>query len=370
MSERIASIDVGRAVAIGFVVVLHAEVLRGMGAAGNAVYFATDAVGRFAVPFFFLTSGYLFATKTERVSRGEYVRSYVARVTSIYGYAVAIYLPLAVVTAGALASQSGASVGRAVIESLAAGLDPLGLVYYGDSVIYHLWFLPALVFSIGFLYAFVATGLTRYALPIAACLHVIGLLAESYTMGPTLSIQARDALFFGAFYTTLGYCMHTWSWHPDPDRRNRYLGLAALGAIGHLAEHYVLGYVLTDETLRTTAYTPEFSLLTVFYSTALFCYVLATPSLGRETPVPTIGRYAVGVYVYHPIALFALDGVAAFLGVANAGLLAVIGWELLVPIVAYAVSLEGYRRIGARDGSKRLRRAIIAAIPTRTTREQ
>src|SRR6056297_546004 len=234
MSERIASIDVGRAVAIGFVVVLHAEVFRGMGAAGNAVYFATDAIGRFAVPFFFLTSGYLFATKTERGAPGEYVRSYVARVAGIYGYAVAIYLPLAVVTAGALASQSGASVGHAVIESLATGLDPLGLLYYGDSVIYHLWFLPALVFSICFLYAFVATGLTRYALPITAGLHVIGLLAESYTMGPTLAIQARDALFFGAFYTTLGYCMHAWTWQPRPDRRRRYLGLAALGAVGHL----------------------------------------------------------------------------------------------------------------------------------------
>ncbi|AGB17206.1 hypothetical protein Halru_2628 [Halovivax ruber XH-70] len=370
MIERIASIDVGRAVAIGFVVVLHAEVFRGMGVAGNAVYFATDAVGRFAVPFFFLTSGYLFARNTDRSPAENYVRSYVTRVASIYGYAVAIYLPLAVVTAGALASQSGASVGQAVIESLASGLDPLGLAYYGDSIIYHLWFLPALLFSIAFLYAFVATGLIRFALPIAACLHVIGLLAESYTMGPTLSIQARDALFFGAFYTTLGYSMHTWSWQPDPDRRNRYLGLAALGAVGHFAEHYVLGYVLTDETLRTTAYTPEFSLLTIFYSTALFCYVLATPSLGRETPVPTIGRYAVGVYVYHPIVLFALDGIAAFFGVANAGILPVIGWELLVPVVAYAVSLAGYRRMKERDASDRLRRAIVAAISTRTTSER
>ncbi|WP_247729812.1 acyltransferase [Halovivax limisalsi] len=364
MGERIHSIDTLRALTMGFIVALHAEAFEGVGDWGNAVYFGLDAVGRFAVPFFFLTAGYLFAKKHEAMP--GYAEQYLSRIASIYGFAVCLYVPLFVATMTVTAVRGGGAPGTAALTAVTTALSPIDLLYYGDSMVYHLWFLPALVVSVALVYAFVRAGLSRYLLPIAFAIHLVGLTGESYTMIANLPIETRDGLFFGFFYTSLGYAIRSNGWEPGPDRRRLFAGLTVLGALAHAVERYALGYVVTDATIAGSVYTPEYTLVTVFYSVALFGFVLSYPSLGRASGVSTLGRYAVWIYIVHPIVLFALGGVAGYAGVASAPVAVRVAWHLAVTPVAYAGSLAGVLLVTAARPVERVQTA--GSILRRRTR--
>ncbi|WP_049928878.1 acyltransferase [Halopiger goleimassiliensis] len=355
MSDRIYSIDSTRAIAMVFVVAIHADPFRGIGTYGNAANFVIESTGRFAVPFFFVTAGYLFAAKRSRTD-GRYVSKYVTRVTSLYGRALVVYAPIALVLAAGMAVGSERGVANAVIERGLEAASPLGLVYYGDSVAFHLWFLPALVISIALVYAFVATEKTRYLLPVAIAFHAVGILGE--TTGVHVPLETRDALFFGFFYTSLGYCLRSWDWSPDPSRRGRYLALAVLFGIVHLLERYALGYVLGDASMRHGVYEPEYTLATALFVAALFVFLLSSPSLGRTTRLPEIGANAVLIYVAHPIVLYSLDETAKFLGVGDFALPVTLLWHLLLVPVAYVGTLALAVLVVRADVVQRLSDAI------------
>lgn len=53
-------------------------------------------------------------------------------------------------------------------------------------------------------------------MPVSASLHAIGLLGASYTMVIDIPFETRDALFFGFFYTSLGYWIASSDWQPIP----------------------------------------------------------------------------------------------------------------------------------------------------------
>jgi len=109
--------------------------------------------------------------------------------------------------------------------------------------------LPALLFSYLFIYLCTNHGLGAYLLPISLGFHLVGLLGSSYTMFVDIPFAVRDGLFFGFFYTSLGYAIYSYDWQPDTDRSTLYLGLTILFGALHIGERYVLGYVITESTV-------------------------------------------------------------------------------------------------------------------------
>ncbi|MFC6716217.1 acyltransferase [Natrialbaceae archaeon GCM10025810] len=342
MGDRIHSIDSARAVAMLFVVAIHAEPFGGLGAYGNAANFVIDTTARFAVPFFFLTSGYLFATKLERFDGRAYVERYLERVGSIYVAGVVLYAPIVVLLSAGTAITSGERVQGAVLARVVESVSPIGLLYYGDSVIVFLWFLPALAISIALLYAFVALEKTRYVLPIALALHVAGVFGQNPSLGVHVPLETRDPLFFGFFYTALGFYVRSWEWEPRRDRSGLYLILTVVFGAAHVAERYVLGYVLTGDSFSHAVYGPDYSFATVPFATALFLFVLSRPSLGKSSRLPTLGTYAVVIYVVHPLVLYALVGLGEGLDQAGYAVASTVAWHLALTPVAYAGSLGLY----------------------------
>lgn len=345
VAGRIHSIDATRAVAMGFIVAIHANTLRGLGTAGDAAYFLIDATGRFAVPFFFLTAGYLYARKQAESDAGDYAWTYCKRVGSIYAGALLLYGPLVLLVAAGGAVQAGSDVRAAVLASAAEALSPAGLLYYGDSVLLVLWFLPALVLSIGLVYAFVELGLERYLLPVALGLHVVGILGETGLL-VDVPVETRDAAFFGFFFTSVGYRLRSSGWSPSRDRSSLYLALAGALAVANLGERYLLGYVLTGATLTQGIYVPDYTVASALFSIACFVFVLSRPELGRSTVLSTIGRYAVYVYVLHPLILFGLVGVGRASATIGSDPVPTLVWHLVVFPVSYLGALGLY--VGAR----------------------
>jgi len=167
MSDRIYSIDSLRAVAIFFVVIAHTEPFHNIGTYGNQIYFLLDTIGQFDIPFFFITSGYFLAYKLKGENIKSYIKGSTQKLWSYYVFGSVLYFPILMVGTASIALING----RDVINVLGAQLDEMlsltGLLYYGDSIAVHLWFLPALMFSICLVSLFAALGKEKYLLPVS-----------------------------------------------------------------------------------------------------------------------------------------------------------------------------------------------------------
>ena len=305
MADRIYSIDAMRIIAMVFIVMIHTDPFAGLSATGNMATFVIKTTGRFAVPFFFLTSGYFFARKATGGDPTDYIRRRVASISSIYVFGLLLCAPTFLAGRLARAAVDGRSLTATTTESLAEFVDPVALLYYGTSVSEILWFLPALLFSLLFVSLFVRLDKAAYVLPVALAFHVVGLLGSTYTMVVDVPFEIRDALFFGFFYTSLGYTIHARDWEPSADRGRLLAGLVVVFAVLQLVEFYILGYPLSGEAFGASVYAPSYGIATALLTASLFLFLLSRPRLGVDTPLPAWGTYAVGIYVVHP-AVFAL----------------------------------------------------------------
>ncbi|MFW6458866.1 MAG: acyltransferase family protein, partial [Halodesulfurarchaeum sp.] len=247
MAERIYSIDAMRIIAIVFVVLIHTDPFQGVTQYGNMVNFGTKTVSRFAVPFFFVTSGYFFALKTAGRDPVRYLTRRVIKLTSLYLFGLFLAVPTFFSIRVAREAHTGQSLRSTALSSLVGYLDPVELLYYGTSVSEILWFLPALAFSLVLVYGIGILGKPAYVLPVALCFHGIGLLGGTYTMFVDVPFQIRDALFFGFFYTSLGYTIQTRTIEPSKKHARLLLGVLVLFGLLQFLEFYLLGYPLRGE---------------------------------------------------------------------------------------------------------------------------
>ncbi|MFD1562752.1 acyltransferase family protein [Haloarchaeobius amylolyticus] len=305
MTDRIHSIDAMRTIAIVFVVLVHTDPFQGVNTYGNMINFGTKTVSRFAVPFFFIASGYFFALKTAHRDPTTYLAERIVKLTSLYLFGLMLVVPMFFGEDLAQAEFAGQSLRATAVSSVVEFLDPVELLYYGTSVSEILWFLPALLFSLFFVYFVTVLGRPTYVLPVALCFHLIGLLDGTYTMFVDIPFETRDALFFGFFYTSVGYTIRKRSWTPSTDKAWLLLGFVGLFIVLQFAEFYVLGYPLRDEPFGSYVYAPSYGISTALLSVSLFLFLLSRPTLFTDTPLPTLGIYAVGIYVTHPM-VFAL----------------------------------------------------------------
>ncbi|MDL5363801.1 acyltransferase [Halalkalicoccus sp. NIPERK01] len=296
-----------RLLAMAFIVSIHTDPFRGLGVYGNTLNFVIDSTARFAVPFFFVTSGYFFALKVGSRDPTTYFIKRATTITSLYIFGLLLAFPVFLTGTAVRAGDTNEAILHSSLLKIGEFISPVGLLYYGNSVSEILWFLPALLFSLGFICLAILSNSTKYLLPVSAGLHVIGLLGTSYTMVVDIPFPTRDALFFGFFYTSLGYWIASSDWQPDSEHSSFYLGATILFSILHIGERYVLGYVLTGETLAQGVYTASYTISTVFLTISLFLLLLSRPHLGRSTSVPSWGKYAVGIYVVHPAVLYVLE---------------------------------------------------------------
>lgn len=350
MGERIYSIDSMRIIAMLFVVSIHTDPFRGIGAYGNMINFLIESTGRFVVPFFFVTSGYFFARKTARRDPTDYFVDRAATIASYYAFGLLLAVPVFLTGAVVRAGAEGRDVASTALRELIAYTSPLDLLYYGDSVSEILWFLPALLFSFALVYLFVRADKTAYLLPVSLGLHVVGLLGASYTMFVDVPFEIRDALFFGFFYTSLGYVVYSSDWRPRPERSGWYLGATVLFGALHVAERYVLGYVVTGESVGQSVYTSSYTIGTALFTIALFAFLLSRPDLGKFTPLPSWGTYAVGIYVTHPAVLFVLERTAEALSLMGHEFRNTLLWHLTLTPATFFGALLVYlaaHRVGA-----------------------
>lgn len=374
--RRIWSIDTTRIVAIFFVVIIHTNPFNGVGVFGNTIHFVLDSFARFAVPFFFMTSGYFYSSKMSQVSDDSYLASYVRRLVSLYALGITVLLPLKLVFVSGQAITHGGSVLTAVWNELLHVFNPINLLYYGSGLMAPLWFLPALIYSILLITALKRIGLEKYLLALAGGLHLIGLFGHGLNVFVDVSFRASDALFVGFFYTVLGARFTEWREYIDTDWGPVYLSVFLVASLLRMGEVYALGYVFGEtgiSSLSSGVYTVGYTPLTIVVAVSLFTYLLSRPTLGKGTVFPKLGEYAVGVYILHPALVLLLRdilarGIEAFYGLR---VLDTLVWHLLFTPVVFTGSLCTYvvlERSGVIDRFYAITEAVLEDVTLRLPR--
>ena len=179
MRGRLPALDRFRLLAAVLVIAVHTSPLTTYTVLGD--FCLTRVLGRTAVPFFLMVSGYFLDQKGWRT-----VRAFWKKTAVLYGVCILLYLPL-----NLYAGQLDGDFFRRLVT---------------DGTFYHLWYFPGLLLGIPIAWRLRRLGL-RLALPLAGLLYLVGLGGDSY-YGLAAQIPALEtvysAIFQVFFYTRNG----------------------------------------------------------------------------------------------------------------------------------------------------------------------
>lgn len=267
-SERMSGVDTVRFIALIAVVVTHA-------AAYNPDFRAADILSRFAVPFFFCTSGYFVA----RAGRQDYlsITRFLVRICAIFGFWCAFYMVAEGYDFERLLSFHG-------LMSVAVNGGPG----------FHLWFLSSLALCAIIYFIMMRFFSLLTAVTIASILYVIGLLLGPYCemifdVGNRIW-NPRNGPFFGLLFFVLGACFGG-RWLRTPDMPAALMILLA-GAAMHFTE---------ISLLEAAGYSVSYDLTAGVVPLGLG-FFLVSLNLGEGQPqrlLARIGRYGLGSYALH-----------------------------------------------------------------------
>lgn len=294
--KRIYSFDYLKFFAIIGVMVIHTGVFRGVSAGGTDLSFLNfifETMGRFAVPFFLITAGFMFTVKSEEKGLKKNYTSYIKKVLILYGVWSVIYFVNNIYPSLVWYQQSFADYAK---ESLSIP----DLLYYGKQISEPLWFLPALFFSISITAFAIRFKFLKILLFAALGLNISGLFAapQMYSFIFNMPIFTRDALFFGFFYTSLGAFMAQGGLYR---KIKQSAGFWFAGAGVFLLLNYVEKYLLYTQTDGAG----DFYIFTIPMIFCLFTGCLKMPELGNGSVVSRfltkLGRGALGIYLIHSL---------------------------------------------------------------------
>ncbi len=322
---RNQGIDTFRVLAILAVLAIHTEPFQEPQFQGTAWAFLGELIPllcRFAVPFFFVASGYFVGLKLLKSPpdpRAPLRQAW--KCLTLFLVWSAIYILLLPLLVGIKNRSLGAmehSLG-AVLRPLAA--QPWKALLEGGTEM--LWFLMAL--AIAQFLVFLLAGRMRALMGLAILLFLICLLGGSYAnlpVGFRLPFMTRDGPFAATLFVALGVWLAR---RPPPGWK-----VAIVLTVGGLA----LTLIEAAALKQVYDFPPrwhEFLIGTVPLAVGLFLIALNSPALGDRTPLPAWGRYTLGVYAIHML----------IYRVAWPGRSVVppVPWQMLFPLLVYAGSL-------------------------------
>ena len=290
---RIGSIDAMRVLAMLAVIQIHSPWYSKVNVTSLDAATIADQLARFAVPFFFVISGYLWASRC--APTGDYWPRSVAtskRVLIIFCFWSLIY---AIGPSLYVIRQEGLD---SLIANMMKVISPFDAIKFITVVLQgtknHLWFLPALAIAALISGALLARRQELILFVLAFSLFAVGLAGSAYSDAPygfTSSFNFRNGPFFSLIMFYSGYAIH---------RYGQGLALLPIGiaiAIG--------GFVL--QLFETTWIhqhwgTPllhDYIVGTYFFGLGMGMIALSNTRYLRVKALASIGPLILGVYASH-----------------------------------------------------------------------
>jgi surface polysaccharide O-acyltransferase-like enzyme len=256
-----------------------------------AVNFIIDKLCRFAVPYFFIVSGYFFGKSLQKKPPLVVFKQYARRIFSIFVGWTVLYGIITETTLGSIIKNGFPGYVKAFSTDTVGfiGNHPILFLLQGSRL--HLWFLPALIIALSIITYCVAAKKEKYVLYICAALYIFGLLAGVYSKSPigiSLHLNVRNGPFFGAIFTAIGWKLS--GRNTINFRIALYILLA--GMILQLTEAYFLARSFGIQKF-------DFSLATLPFGLGAFLLVLARPCLGKDSIIERYSSLTLGIYVSH-----------------------------------------------------------------------
>lgn len=258
-------------------------------------YVLTYGVGRIAVPFFLMTSGYFVLgpyLKSGFRENKKYLQ-YLKKIGLLYGGCILLYAPLM-------------WYAKKLPGNLFEGVKMLVF----DGTFYHLWYFPALLLGSVLTVGLLQCSSKRWSIGIAFSLYLFGLLGDSYyrisTDIPPLS-AVYDVLFLfssytrnGIFYAPLFLMMGALLWKKKicPSPVGYLVALALLMVESFLTYYFGL-------QRHNSMYLMLPVVMYFFYPLLL---------RGRQQAPRWLRRGTSFLYVIHPIAIILVRGMAGLMG--------------------------------------------------------
>lgn len=284
-------LDYFRLAAAFLVIAIHTSPLESFSVTGD--FILTRVIGRIAVPFFFMTSGFFLSLGHEKNT--EKLREFVKRTAVIYGWAILLYLPVN-------------CYNHYFEKDFLAPRLLQDLVFEGT--FYHLWYLPAAIAGACIAWFLARRRTLQKALLWAALLYLIGLFGDSYygwsekipllkgmyDLIFQLSDRTRNGVFFApVFFLLGGYFANC--------RHGFFLGKNLTAFLISLA-------MMTAEALFLRAHSMQRhdSMYLFLVPCMYFLFAVILQFRGRRPK--GVRTLALTVYLIHPLMIVVLRGIA------------------------------------------------------------
>lgn len=302
-NPHIASLEFGRVIAILAIIGLHCQMALTYWQIDQTpwVGYLLNQSARFAVPLFFLISGYLIHPKLIQTP-WETLTNYSKPLLKVWlaWSVISLAMPFNIgklMENGYLAEREG-YWGYLMSNPLNSFLEG-GLV--------HLWFIPALICAVFILATLIDMSLEKYILPIALGLYLYGVLAGSYANLTELESPffTRNGPFFSTLMVAVGFLIRHNQWQLSAAKA---LKLMLLGMAIHFAE----AYWLTNHEMAFNLH--DFLFGTALWALGVFMLLLAKPKLGNMKWVSMISKRMLGIYVSHLLVVIIMFNITGMLG--------------------------------------------------------
>lgn len=289
-----AGVETFRFIAILFVIVIHAYPTSQSG--GEFL----NQLARFAVPYFFVVSGYFFYQKVapDPSAGSRYLVLYVYRLGYIYvfWYLVYAYWPLFSPDNWGNIAQNGflKAFYRESSELLTEFQTHMAYYLLAGGRADHLWFLPSLGMAIAFLYLAVRLDTLGAGFLIAMALYVVALALEPYNatpLGIPLSMSGRNGPFFSSIFVFVGALIARYQIKLS---RKLAISITFTGLAMHLTEVEILRHLY-----GFPVQSHNFVLGTLLFGTGVALYAISHDNFGVTCKANHLGRYTLGIYVIH-----------------------------------------------------------------------
>nr|WP_186811064.1 acyltransferase family protein [Vibrio superstes] len=335
-NQRIPSLELGRIIAILAVITIHCQLFVTYPLYNDTAWFGNfiNQLCRFAVPYFFLLTGYVLQPKLS-LNPIPTAFTYIKPLTIVWLVWSVIYLAapfnlMTVATDGYLAER------QMYWDFLAQ--TPFNSILEGGLV--HLWYLPALIISIAIIALAIRLKLSRLLLPLGLVLFIYGVLAGSYFDATDIAspFYTRNGPFFSLLMIMLGFEIRRSELRIGS---NLAILLTVLGLVIHFFEaFYLLSF---DVDFRVH----DYLFGTPIWALGFFFWLLANPNLGSHKWVQPLANLTLGVYVSHLLFVIYLINFAGFfeLGTWQKDLLVWLGSSILSFTFTYLVMKTPLRKL-------------------------
>jgi surface polysaccharide O-acyltransferase-like enzyme len=278
--NKIEAIESLRIIASFFVVLLHYFPFEG------TIKYIVDETARFAVPFFFVSSGYFLGEKWEQKQAFSVFGKVIKKLCLLYLFWQLIYFLNPI-------KQDVLQMG--VLESY---YYKFNLIFEGtkEDVLFgafgfHLWFLTSLLLSVLIIFVINPKNI-NYLLVLAIAFYIFGVLAKAYSgtpIGIVLNFNTRNFFFFSLLPVTLGFYI---GMYRKKFSITQSLLIIIVGFLGHYLEAYVLrNYFQTDIM--------DYGFSTFLMGIGVFSFALNEPEILNNKYLVSAGQYSLGIYCIH-----------------------------------------------------------------------